>query len=70
MRVIFTESALAEIDEIFFYLEKVSPTAAARVVTRIEEQAFQLGQFPKMGRPKFKPGVLMIPVRKYPFLIF
>jgi toxin ParE1/3/4 len=70
MRVVFTKSAIAELDEIFFYIARVNPAAAARVATRIEDLTFQLGQFPNMGRPKYKPGVLRVPVRKYPFLIF
>jgi plasmid stabilization system protein ParE len=44
--------------------------AAAEVVARIEEVARRLARFPQMGRAKYKPGVRMIPVRRYPFLIF
>jgi hypothetical protein len=29
----------------------------------------QLGCFPDMGHPKYKPGVRMITVRRYPYLI-
>jgi toxin ParE1/3/4 len=36
----------------------------------VEELAARLARFPKMGRPNYKPGVRMIPVRRYPFLVF
>jgi plasmid stabilization system protein ParE len=44
--------------------------AAAEVVARIEELAARLARFPQMGRPKYKPGVRMMPLRRYPFLVF
>lgn len=40
------------------------------LVSDIERVATQLGRFPLMGHPKYKPGVRMIPLRHYPYLIF
>lgn len=70
MRVRFTKPALAELDEIFAYLHQRNRLAATQVVTRVREIASQLGRFPEMGHPKYKPGVRMITVRRYPYLVF
>jgi plasmid stabilization system protein ParE len=52
------------------YIAKDNPTAAAAVVERVQKTARQLGIFPKMGRPKYRAGVRMFPMRHYPYLIF
>jgi toxin ParE1/3/4 len=70
MRVRYTETALAELADIFSYIAPHSRVAAAEVVSRIEELAARLARFPLMGTPKYKPGVRMIPLRRYPFLVF
>jgi toxin ParE1/3/4 len=70
MRVRYTETALAELADIFSFIAQHNRVAAAQVVARIEELAARLACFPQMGRPKYKPGVRMIPVRRYPFLVF
>ena len=70
MRVRFTETALAELGDIFSYIARHSTTRWPQVVARVEESAARLGRFPQMGTPKYKPGVRMTPLRRYPFLIF
>jgi addiction module RelE/StbE family toxin len=70
MKVVFTKPALAELDAIAAYLSERNPAAAASVVAHIERIATQLSRFPLMGHPKYKPGVRMIPLRRYPYLIF
>ena len=70
MRVRYTEAALAELGNIFSYIAQHNRVAAAQVVARIEDAAARLARFPQMGTPKYKPGVRMIPLRRYPFLIF
>ena len=70
MKVRFTKPALAELDAIFAYIHERNPVAAGQVIARIREITSQLGHFPEMGHPKYKPGVRMITVRRYPYLIF
>ena len=70
MKVKFARPALAELDAIFAYIHQRNPIAAGQVVARVREIAAQLGRFPDMGHPKYKPGVRMITVRRYPYLIF
>jgi addiction module RelE/StbE family toxin len=70
MKVRFTKPALAELDVIFAYIHQRNPKAAGQVVARFREITSQLGRFPNVGHPKYKPGVRMITVRRYPYLIF
>lgn len=50
MRVVFTEPALRALDDIFAYVAQENPSAAGRVVARIEKVAERLGAFPELGR--------------------
>lgn len=68
MKVRFTKPALAELDAIFADIHQRNPIAAGQVAARVYEIASQLGRFPDMGHPKYKPGIRMITVRRYPYL--
>jgi plasmid stabilization system protein ParE len=70
MKVRFTKPALAELDAFFAYIHQHNLVAAGHVVARVREITSQFGRFPDMGHPKYKPGVRMITVRRYPYLIF
>jgi addiction module RelE/StbE family toxin len=70
MKVRYTETALAELGDIFSYIAQHNRVAAAQVVARIDEAAARLARFPQMGTPKYRAGVRMIALRRYPFLIF
>jgi toxin ParE1/3/4 len=47
-----------------------NPRAAKAVVARIEELCEKLGEFPGMGSITDHPGVRVLPVARYPYLIF
>ena len=51
MRVRYTETALAELGDIFSYIAQYNRMAAAQVVARIEEAAARLARFPQWGHP-------------------
>jgi addiction module RelE/StbE family toxin len=70
MKVRYTETALAELGDIFSYIAQYNRVAAAQVVARVEEAAARLARFPQMGTPKYRAGVRMIALQRYPFLIF
>jgi toxin ParE1/3/4 len=71
MRVRYTETALAEIEEIYSYIATDNPAAAVIVRTQIEHSIGLIGTMPKMGRIKYRQIVRMLPVRRYPqYLIF
>lgn len=51
MKLLWTERALAEIDEAFAYVAADSPMAAERLALLIETKALLLIDQPSMGRP-------------------
>lgn len=64
-RVRFSTLALADLESIVTYIERDNAVAARRVVNRIEEVCFSLGEFPGLGmisevpraRKLFVPGI-------------
>lgn len=70
MKVRWSESALAELGDIFAYIHERNRYAAAAVVGRIEALVALLEQFPEAGHRTDEPNVRMFPVVRYPYLIF
>jgi plasmid stabilization system protein ParE len=70
MKVRWSETALAEIDEIFSYIYEYSRSAASAVVDRIEDLTTLLEQFPHAGHLTDEPDVRVLSVIRYPYLIF
>ena len=70
MRVRFAPEAIAQIEEIFAYIERDSPSGARRVRQRIERIAKLLGEYPGMAHVISDEGVHVFPVNPYPYLIF
>lgn len=54
----------------FLYVARDNPSAASNLIDRIEALVLLLGQLPRMGRTTDKPGVRVIGVPGYPYLIF
>ena len=67
LRVRFSNLALADLEEIAAYIAKDSPAAARRVINRIEEVCFKLGEIPGMGRVSEVPPArkLTVPPWRY-----
>jgi plasmid stabilization system protein ParE len=70
MNVRYSHTALRELDEIFAYINERNQTAAVRVVERIERVASLIGEMPFMGHTTDEEGVRVMPLVRYPFLIF
>jgi toxin ParE1/3/4 len=71
MRVRYTDTALAEIEEIFSYIASDNQSAASIVIAQVAHTIRLIGSFPKMGRLKYRQVVRMLPVRRYPqYLVF
>ncbi len=51
VRIIWSDSAIADLNEIFDFLALDNPVAAARVATRLITAAKSLEVFPHRGRP-------------------
>jgi plasmid stabilization system protein ParE len=70
MRVRWSETALAEIEDIFSYIFERNRSAASAVVTRIEGLTALLEEFPQVGHVTEEPDIRVLSVVRYPFLIF
>jgi toxin ParE1/3/4 len=66
----YTETALAEIDSLFSYVAERNPAAAAGIVARVEQVASRLVEFPYLGHPVDELDVRILPLGRYPYLIF
>jgi plasmid stabilization system protein ParE len=65
----FSVQALADLEDIAAYLEARNPAAARRVINRIEELCFALGEMPGLGRPSEVAGARKLLVPKWPYKI-
>ncbi len=70
MKVRFSSDALADLDQIFSYIAADNVTAAAAVVERVEQSIGRLAVFPDLGHPTEYPGMRVLPLGRYPYLIF
>src|SRR4051794_36268575 len=71
MRVRYTDTALAEIQEISSHIEADSPRAAEAVVAQIEHTVKLIGDLPEIGTLKYRGIVRMQTVRRYrQYLVF
>ena len=70
MKVRYSGRALLQLDEIHRYITQFNPSAAAQVIARIEELCEKLGEFSGMGHKTEQTGVRVLPVVRYPYLIF
>ena len=51
--------------QIFSYIARDNPTAAAAVTRQIDRTIARLAEFPSMGRPKLKAGIRMLPAGRF-----
>ena len=70
MKVRWSETALAQLDDIFLYIYERNRSAALAVAKRIEDLAALLVEFPLAGHLTDEAEVRILPVLRYPFLIF
>ena len=65
MKLRYERGALADLDEIFAYIAADIPTAAGRLVARIEDTARRIAAAPYMGEATRHPRFRRFPVGKY-----
>ena len=70
MRVTYSPRSLRQLEDIHSYISERSPRAARAVIERIRRLCEKLGDMPGMGTPTDQPGVRVLPVVRYPYLIF
>jgi toxin ParE1/3/4 len=71
MRVVYTDDALADIDDILLWLAGNYPAIAPSVLRRIENVVARIRPWPQSARPvPSRPGVRAVPLGSYPYVIF
>jgi toxin ParE1/3/4 len=70
MKVRYNQRALRQIEEIHQAIAQHNTRAAARVVARVRELCERLGEFPGMGSRTDRADIRVLPVVRYPYLIF
>lgn len=70
MKLTFSTRALKEISAIFDYIANENPAAAEMVRARIYVIAQFAAEFPYTGRPVGMRGTRVLPVKRYPYLVF
>jgi toxin ParE1/3/4 len=66
----YTRRALAQLDQIFSYIAMHNPRAAKRVQARIKRSIARLTLLPYSCRETDRPGIRVLPIVRYPYLIF
>lgn len=69
MRVKWTRTALANLDEEAAYIAQSNPQAAADIAERIEKAVQLLADFPAMGRPGRVSGTRELVVTDTPYIV-
>ena len=70
MKVRFTATAFAEINDIHYHIAKNNQTAAKAVVLRVEQVIAHIAKFPNIARAIDPSGVRVFPVGPFPYLVF
>jgi toxin ParE1/3/4 len=70
MRVRYTLRALADLEEIYEYLEKRQPSAAQYLKSTIERRIGWLADFPYMAPATDEAGVRELTLARYPYKIY
>jgi toxin ParE1/3/4 len=65
----FAKLALSDLKKIAARIAAEDEAAAARVINRIEERCFLLGQFPNLGRPSNVAGARKLLVHEWGYMI-
>jgi toxin ParE1/3/4 len=69
MEIRWLEDALADLTEIYRYIATDNPSAAARVVTRIQAAVRLLAGLPHRGRPGRWPGTRELIIPGTPYIV-
>ena len=70
MRVRYTPRALADLDEIYSYLDLRAPAAARSVKDLIERRIASLAEFPAMAPQTEEPGVRELTIVRYSYKVY
>jgi toxin ParE1/3/4 len=69
LRVRWSHSAKADLDEIVGFIHRKNPQAANRVKKAIVQSTLKLAQFPDIGRGTLRRGYRLLVVHGLPYLL-
>ena len=69
MRIVFTEDARSDLEELWRFLEPLSPKGLANVVAALERRIVIASENPRSGRPTPRPDVREAVEPRYGFVI-
>jgi toxin ParE1/3/4 len=69
LRVQWSASAKADLDDIIRFIYDRNPQAAKRVKKAIVQSTFKLAQFPDIGRGTLRRGYRLLIVTGFPYLL-
>jgi toxin ParE1/3/4 len=71
MKVVYTDDALQDIDDILTWLAVNYPPVARVVSRRIEATVARIARWPQSARviPE-RPGIRAVPLGRYPYVVF
>jgi toxin ParE1/3/4 len=71
MRIVFTEEALLDVDEILDFIAAHYPAIELSFQRRLRNVLQRIGQWPKSAEEvEQRPGVRVVPLVRYPYKIF
>lgn len=70
LTVTFAPQARSDIGQIHEWLAERSANAATGVITSIRETSQLIGEYPMIGRVTEFAGVRVLPVIRYPYLVY
>jgi toxin ParE1/3/4 len=70
MKVRFTRNAQADLDQIRTFISKDNEEAASRIISRLIELAWALGDNPLEGRSTDEPSIYVLIASRLHYLIF
>jgi toxin ParE1/3/4 len=71
MKVVFTDDALRDLDEIFQYISANYPAVYRQFENRLKAVATRIGAWPESAQEVAqRPGVRSVPFIRYPYRLF
>jgi len=70
VKVRYTDTASADLEDILNYLIERNPRAAANIGHAIETTVARITMFPDSAQATDEPTIRMAPLGRYPYLIF
>jgi len=71
MRVVWTEAALADLEDVLAYIAEHYPSLAAPVERRLRAVIARISRWPESGRAvEERAGVRVVPLVRFPYRLF